>query len=157
MFLEGRSPEACPAAEPGACGQTAAGPEAALRLALRYSPQGGGFPAGSAGTFFRGNENLNLHPKNFRSIWQILRAPGKDMTAGIPGRNRSGNRQRILYDEADFTDWKENQMSTIGVYDPEPGTCFRIYRAAELLYRLAAIGGNLRALEGGRSGERISQ
>ena len=38
-------------------------------------------------------------------------------------------------------------MSTIGVYDPEPGTCFRIYRAAELLYRLAAIGGNLRALE----------
>lgn len=48
------------------------------------------------------------------------------------------------YQEADFTDWKEN-MDPSG--DIIPGTCFTIYEAAERMYRMAAIGGNLRALE----------
>ena len=51
-----------------------------------------------------------------------------------------------IYDEADFTDWRED-ITLLDGYGPAAGTCFPIYEAAERLYRLAAIGGNLRALK----------
>ena len=94
-FWRGEVPKPCPAAEPGACGQTAAGPEAALRLALRYSPQGEDSRR-EAQEHFLEEMKSEFAPGKISGVYgRFLRVPGKDMTAGIPGRNRSGNRQRI--------------------------------------------------------------
>lgn len=145
-FWRGEVPKPCPAAEPGACGQTAAGPEAALRLALRYSLQGEDSRR-EAQEHFLEEMKSEFAPGKFQEYMADFACTWEGYDCRDPRPEQIREQAEDLYDEADFTDWKENQMSTIGVYDPEPGTCFRIYRAAELLYRLAAIGGNLRALE----------
>ena len=51
-----------------------------------------------------------------------------------------------IYDTGSDEDWRENVESCRGICY-SAGSCFGLYKAAEKLYRLAAIGGNLRAIE----------
>ena len=51
-----------------------------------------------------------------------------------------------IYDAGSDEDWRENLESCRGICY-SAGNCFGLYKAAEKLYRLAAIGGNLRAIE----------
>lgn len=51
-----------------------------------------------------------------------------------------------VYDTGSEEDWREN-MEAAANGDCNGGSCFDLYTAAEKLYRLAAVGGNLRALE----------
>lgn len=118
-------------------------PETVLRLALLYNP-GGDCSRKRCQKQFLNQLAVRFPMKEYLDIMEGLSYEWQGYDISDPRPEDILKQADEIYWEADFTDWKEN-VDPFG--NIVPGTCFTIYEAAERLYRLAAIGGNLRALE----------
>lgn len=142
-FWQGNIPTRLMKREAGHFKRNVQNPETVLRLALMYNP-GGDSSRKKRQEQFLNQLAVDLPMKAYLDIMEGLPCTWQGYDPKDPRPEDILKQADETYQEADFTDWKKNMDPSGGII---PGTCFTIYEAAERMYRLAAIGGNLRALE----------